>query len=83
MKTFKVNREIQKFNKNAKSSIEFYSTTEKGTLKEFKTLEDAKRYLADLRRRAFQTRKFESVTNIGVRQFRAHHGELIYIFKIV
>ena len=83
MKKYKVTREIQKFNENAKNVNELYQTTEKGTLKVFQKLEDAKNYLADLRRRALRKAWFESVRNCGVRHFRAHTADKVYIYKVV
>lgn len=82
MKQYKVTREIQKFNKNAKNINEVYQTTEKGTLKSFDNLEKAKKYLAELHKRAFQKAWFETVSN-GARQFRAHTADKVYIYKIV
>ena len=83
MKQYKVTREIQKFNENVKNVNEIYQTTEKGTLKVFPTLEEAKAYLANLRKRAYKKAWFESVLNNGVREFRAHTIDKVYIYKVV
>ena len=82
MKKYKVTREIQKFNKSARNINEVYLTTEKGTLKSFVHLEDAKKYLSELYKKAFQKARFESVTK-GASQFRAHTADMVFIYKIV
>lgn len=82
MKQYKVTREIQKFNRNANSAMDIYQTTEKSTLKVFDTLEEAKRYLSTLHKRASWKPRFESITN-GSRQFRINLEDKVIIYKVV
>lgn len=82
MKSYKVTREIQKENVHPASAADMYITTEKGTLKEFQTKGDAHKYLADLRKKAFQNRKFVKVTNNGKNQFRAYTADGVYIYSV-
>lgn len=82
MKSYKVVREIQKYNSNATSAADLYTTTEKGTVKKGLPLDAAKKYLKSLRQRAFQKKRFEEVHDCGCREFRAHTVNEIFIFSI-
>lgn len=79
MKSYKVTREILKFNPSVKG---MYETTEKGVLKSNLTLNQAKDYLAELRKRAKRIRTFDGVTQSG-RVLQVHRLDKMFMFKIV
>ena len=73
MKTYKVTREIVK-------GID--TVTEKGILRAGMTLEDAKAYLSDIKKRAKQSPKFDGVFQSG-RTVQVHTEDKMYIFRII
>lgn len=82
MKSYRIIREIEQFNENARSAKDIYITTEKGVMKEFASKEEAREYLNNLRVRAIRTPKFESVTLNGKDRFTAHTTNKKYKYII-